>query len=260
MQKAGQWERMEPILEFVRKETPFSPTEKMQGFLLMAYLKKGEYDSIISSFESFKEEREMTKISWNIYLSALGKRGEISKLRDAFDNLSSLGFTPDEYSYHALIEGYMISRQYKQALETLDTMKANNVQPTSQTYTILVHWYAQYNNIPEAISMIKKMKKDGLDPTVYTHTALIHGMCANKKQLEGFEWLKQLYKDGFQPNIRAYTSLAKTFNETRQYGYVIRLWKMLQNDENIEISTMNKNFFTKIIKKAGTSLSDTGKE
>ena len=54
--------------------------------------------------------------------------------------------------------------------------------------------------------------------------------------------------------------LAKTFNETRQYGYVIRLWKMLQNDENIEISTMNKNFFTKIIKKAGTSLSDTGKE
>jgi len=259
MQRAGQWERMEPVLRFVEEKASFPATEKMYGFFLMALLKKQQYQRITQFFnEEIRGKQElMSPQNINIYLLSLAREGQVNTLLSDLSELQEQGFVPSEYTYHAIVEGHMIARQYKEASKAVMQMKEQGVEPTVQTYTIMVDWYARHDMPGRAEKTIERMRQEGLTPNTVTYTALIHGLSINKKHVEGFEWIRKLYDQNLaQPNLRTYTTLIRSFDESRQFGYVLRLWKMLQEDEKIEVPKMTHNWIQKIIRKAGVSLTE----
>lgn len=249
---------MEKVVDFVEKEAPFQPNEKMYGFLLMAYSQKKEYEKVVSKFNAIKSESNLLSvINWNICLLSLAKMNKPDELLNEYEDFKKSGLEPSEHTFHAVIEGLMIGKQFDKAVSFVQEMKNFNIQPTPRTYTIIVNWYARYKEFEKANQIINQMKEDGIEPTEVTYTGLIRGYVLHDEQLEGFKLLKGIYDNpNLRPNLYSYTTLISKFNETKQYGYVIRLWKMLQDDTTITVPTAVRNYILKIIDKAGISLSD----
>ncbi|XP_024543124.1 putative pentatricopeptide repeat-containing protein At3g23330 [Selaginella moellendorffii] len=169
--------------------------------LLSGYSQQGDYESVLSRFETMDAKGLVNGITIIFALTACSHTGSIGLAKDLFDGLRHLVY---------------------------------GVAPTLEHFTCMVDFYGRANLFDEALELIKSMREDhGLEPDVILWRTLL-GACRKWKKVDvgrlAFESLLELDKEVsaayvLMAGIYASSGMLKERDEVLKTRKDVRAWK-----------------------------------
>ena len=245
----------------MKKESDVQPDEKCYGFLLMAYHSNKQYHEIVNTVEHIEEENIRNNIFIRVqYMNALAKLGKYQDIEKEWNNILNEKIEFDSSALHAVLEGYANAGKFAEATELLENMQSKySIAPDVRTYTILISGYANRGLKDDAIRVLNEMKEKNIQPNPVTYSALIAGLAKTGNPELGFFWLEKMEEEGVKPPLPAFKSLISRFVQTKQYGYIIRMNRILERlekEKTLIFDKNTKNYLNSIISTSGVALND----
>ncbi|XP_056693181.1 pentatricopeptide repeat-containing protein At1g73400, mitochondrial isoform X2 [Spinacia oleracea] len=146
------------------------------------------------------------------------------------EEMSSMGFTPDSFTYNAAIETYCKAGMVTEAVGLFELMKTKpsiSSPPTAKTYAIVILALVKIDRIDDCFRVIGDMIQSGCLPDVSTYKELIQGMCLAGKVKETYWFLEEMEKKGYPSDIVTYNCFLKVLCENRKADEAIQLYRRM---------------------------------
>ncbi|KAI9793930.1 MAG: hypothetical protein M1833_000499 [Piccolia ochrophora] len=113
---------------------------------------------------------------WNHILNARGFQRNLPEVMRVYQRMLDAGVPFDTFTYAALINSLVLSRQYTQAAKILRTvMRREGVRPTSLHFGIVMRGYMRSGDLENLMKLFRRMHKMNIKSTVSTNLAIIRG-------------------------------------------------------------------------------------
>ncbi|PRQ54760.1 putative pentatricopeptide [Rosa chinensis] len=111
--------------------------------------------------------------TFNSFLGAYGKSGQIDKMEKWYDEFQLMGIKPDLKTFNVLIKSYGTARMYEKMGSVMEFMEKRYFTPTVVTYNIVIEVFGKAGNIVKMEEYFRKMKHQGMKPSSITYCSLV---------------------------------------------------------------------------------------
>nr|CAB3474493.1 unnamed protein product [Digitaria exilis] len=148
--------------------------------LLAAYVDAGELDALDTAFRQIPASHPTIVpniYSYNILISALCQKPDLSAALDVIPLMEKCGIKPDVISFNILLNGFYNNGRFDDAEKVWEMMKERNVEPYTRSYNAKVRGLVSEGRMQDAAALVEKMQKDGPKPDTVSYNELIRGYC-----------------------------------------------------------------------------------
>lgn len=132
-------------------------------------------------YQTYVETIDMNNII--IYNSILDVFVTFEKLDKAFEIYTKMrknqNLVPDHITFNTLIKGCCKVKDFEQANNYFQDMRALDVKPNRITYNSLMDLAVKIQNMQKALYFIQEMQKDGITPDGFTYSIIVNGLKLN---------------------------------------------------------------------------------
>ncbi|KAJ8471910.1 hypothetical protein OPV22_026253 [Ensete ventricosum] len=118
------------------------------------------------------------------------------------------GFSPNIYSYTAVILGFSKQGLWNEAYCFLKLMQSEGYMPTVVTYTILIKNLCRDGKLKEALGILETMDKEGCPPDLVTFNVLLHALCDHNAITEAHNFIQIMEEKGYLLDQFSWCALA----------------------------------------------------
>ncbi|KAF9597230.1 hypothetical protein IFM89_016371 [Coptis chinensis] len=167
--------------------------------LLDMYCKCGRLDVACKLFDKMTY-RDVA--SWTSMICGYSHAGNMNQSLLLFEQMSSEGVEPNEFTWNVIISGYAHSGDCNGALELFSRMRNRGLTPDLVTWNATIAGLVQNNRNVEALTLFSKMLALELKPNAVTISGLLPG-CGSAgsihrgKQLHGLMYRRRLHLNIF---------------------------------------------------------------
>ncbi|KAK7846567.1 putative pentatricopeptide repeat-containing protein [Quercus suber] len=199
--RAKMFDEMERILDQLKHETRFSPTEIIFCNVISFYARARLPDRAVLTFFRMPDFRcHRTVKSLNSLLNGLCNCGEFRKLREMFLGFHKYG-TPDACTYNILIKACCRSGRLEDARYVFDEMQRRGVCPSVVTFGTLIHQLCLNFRLEEAFKLKNDMMRVyGVMPNAFVYTSLIKGVCGIGELSLAFKLKEEMVRNKLKLN------------------------------------------------------------
>ncbi|KAJ0247793.1 putative pentatricopeptide repeat-containing protein [Hirschfeldia incana] len=240
----------------VYKSFRFSPT--VFDMVLKVYAEKGLVKEALHVFDNMGG-RVPSLLSCNSLLSCLVKKGECFVALRVYDQMVSLGVSPDVFTcsivvnaycksgevergvefaermememnvvtFNSLVNGYAVSGDVEGVRRVLGMMSERGVCWNVVTYTLLIKCYCRKGLMEEAEKVFESVKKEEKDQRVYG--VLIDGYCRCGKVSDAVRVHDEMLRKGVRTNATIVNSLINGYCKAGQLVEAERMFMRMKD-------------------------------
>ncbi|KAM3698244.1 hypothetical protein ACB098_06G174000 [Castanea mollissima] len=212
--RAKMFDEMERILDQLKHETRFSPTEIIFCNVISFYARARLPDRAIHTFFRMPDFRcHRTVKSLNSLLNGLCNCGEFRILREMFLGFHKYG-TPDTCTYNILIKACCRSGRLEDARYVFDEMRRRGVCPNVVTFGTLIHQLCLNFQLEEAFKLKNDMVRAyGVMPNAFVYASLIKGVCRIGELSLAFRLKEEMVRNRLKLDSTVYATLIRVLFE-----------------------------------------------
>ncbi|XP_047949885.1 pentatricopeptide repeat-containing protein At1g73400, mitochondrial [Salvia hispanica] len=176
-----------------------------------------------------------------------------TKAMGVLDNMISMGFTPEYFTYNTAIDTFCKAGMLKDAAEILQFMKTKGStmsSPTAKTYAIMMVALVQNDRMDECFEILADMIASGCLPDVSTYKELIDAMCSAGKIEAAYKFLEEMGQTSYPPDIVTYNCFLKVLCDNRNSEEALRLFRKM-NEVGCSPSVQTYNMLIVLFFKIG---------
>lgn len=126
--------------------------------LMTMYIKCGD---LVKAKSVFSRSSSKDLVMWNSIISGYAQHGLGVEALKAFDEMNSLGITPDPVTFVCVLSACSYTGMFKAGIEIFESMRFKyGVEPGTEHYACMVDLLVRAGHIKEAMSFIIKMPID----------------------------------------------------------------------------------------------------
>jgi pentatricopeptide repeat protein len=170
-------------------------------------------------------------VTMNTVLDACFRAGITESAQRMFNELPSLGLTPDRITFSTMIKGFARQGLVDDALESLEAMDKAAPWSDHSIYNAIIDAATQQAKWAEADAIYDRMVAKGIKPTIYTLVSVLkrHGREGNvQKAEEIFRSMPQQY--GFKPSVQSYTCMLTVYVSNGFITQALRLFDRMKTE------------------------------
>ncbi|PAN28098.1 hypothetical protein PAHAL_5G130900 [Panicum hallii] len=193
--------------------------------LLAAYVDAGDFDALATAFQQIPASYPTivpNVPSYNILISALCQKPDLSAALDVIALMDKCGLTPDEISFNTLLNGFYNNGCCDDTEKVWEMMKERNVEPGTKSYNAKLRGLVSRGSIEDAIGLIERMQKDGPKPDTVSYNELIRGYCNEGRLDEAKKVYDDLVKNECAPNRGTFHTLVPRLLEAGELDSALR--------------------------------------
>ncbi|TKW17162.1 hypothetical protein SEVIR_5G347800v4 [Setaria viridis] len=194
--------------------------------VLAAYLKARDFDALATAFQQIPASHPTivpSVYSYNILISALCQKPDLSAALDVIPLMEKCGLTPNEVSFGILLNGFYRNGRFDDA-EKVREMMERNVKPNVKCYNAKLRDLVAQGRIQDAVAVIEAMQKDGPKPDSVSYNELIRGYCKEGKLEEAKKVYDDLVKNECAPNRGTFHTLVSHFLEAGELDLALNCY------------------------------------
>ncbi|KAF9921028.1 hypothetical protein FBU30_008984 [Linnemannia zychae] len=162
--------------------------------LIYAACRRSDLFSALSLFKQLQSKHpswELDTTVYNAIISAAGATGQMRVAEKTFACLIEDGLTPDHYSFHGLLNGYVGSGDLEAAIMIPQQMVKYKLSPNTKTFNLVMKAYmGARRDLPTMQKLFRVMQHSGkaVPPDLVTFNQLLDGYrrTRNVKQFDAF--------------------------------------------------------------------------
>ncbi|KAJ1285746.1 hypothetical protein BS78_03G300600 [Paspalum vaginatum] len=184
--------------------------------LLTAYVDAGDFDALATAFKQIPDSHPTvvpSVCSYNILISALCQKPDLSAAVDVIPLMEKCGLTPNIISFKTLLNGFYNHGRLDDAEIVWDMMKERNVEPDAMCYNAELRGLVSEGRIEDAVALVERMQKDGPKPDTVSYNELIRGYLKEGRLDEAKKVYHDLVKNECTPNRGTFHTLVPRFVE-----------------------------------------------
>jgi pentatricopeptide repeat protein len=185
--------------------------------LLAAYVDASDFDALATAFQQILASHPTivpTVYSYNILISALCQKPDLSAALDVIALMEKRGLTPDIISFKTLLNGFYNNDRFDDAEKVWDMIKERNVVPDAKIYyNAKLRGLVSQGRVEDAVALIERMQKEGPKPDPVSYNELIRGYCKEGRLNEAKKVYDDLIKNECTPNSGTFHTLVPHFVE-----------------------------------------------
>ncbi|XP_062223403.1 small ribosomal subunit protein mS78 (rPPR3a)-like [Phragmites australis] len=192
--------------------------------LLAAYVDAREFDALATAFQEIPASHPTvvpSVYSYNILISALCQKPDLSAAIDVIALMEKCGLTPDKVSFNTLLNGFINNGRFNDAEKVWDMMKEWDLEPDAKSYNAKLRGLVAEGRIEDAAAVIERMEKDGPKPDSVSYNELIRGYCKEGRLDEAKKVYDDLVKNECAPNKGTFHTLVPLLVEAGELDRAI---------------------------------------
>ncbi|KAL8142479.1 hypothetical protein V2J09_015511 [Rumex salicifolius] len=200
------------------------------NMLLDAFCKCCLVDRAEAMFKKVKSKIKPDANTYNILFFGWCRIRNPRRGMKLLDEMISLGFTPDNFTYNTAIDTFSRLGMIDEAVELFKFMKERGStlsSPTAKSYSIIILALVKHDRIDDSFRMLEDMLSTGCLPDVTTYKDLIEGMCSAGKIDEAYRLLDETGKSGYPPDIVTYNCFLKVLCDDKRKDEAFSLFKRM---------------------------------
>mmetsp|Transcript_7460 Transcript_7460/g.10456 ORF Transcript_7460/g.10456 Transcript_7460/m.10456 type:complete len:768 (+) Transcript_7460:89-2392(+) len=185
------------------------------NILLNAYAKAGDADkskALVASMEA--QNMEPDKITHTTLMKCLVRRNRLKEateilqmLQAKADSEKNYKLRPDMRMFNTLIEGRLLSLNFKDVEKLIDSMKSSGLNPDLMTYSLMMDGYLRAQQPKKGLSLLAEMKDNGIPPNLHVYTTAIASAAQCGELTLALNLLQEMKSVGVRPNLRTFTAV-----------------------------------------------------
>jgi len=178
--------------------------------LLAAYVDASDFDALATAFQQIPASHPTivpTVYSYNILISALRQKPDLSAALDVITLMEKRGVSPDIISFNILLNGFYNNDSFDDAEKVWEIMKERNVEPDVKSYNAKLRGLVSQGRVEDAVALIERMQKEGPKPDSVSYNELIRGYCKEGRLNEAKKVYDDLVKNECAPNRGTFHTL-----------------------------------------------------
>ncbi|WVZ68559.1 hypothetical protein U9M48_017487 [Paspalum notatum var. saurae] len=193
--------------------------------LLAAYVDAGDFDALDAAFKQIPDSHPAVVpnvFSYNILISALCQKPDLSAALGVVPLMEKCGITPDDVSFNTLLNGFYNHGRLDDAEKVWEMMKERNVEPDAKCYNAKLRGLVSEGRIEDAIALVERMQKDGPKPDTVSYNELIRGYFKEGRLDDAKKVYHDLVKNECAPNRGTFHTIVPRFVEAGDLDLAVR--------------------------------------
>ncbi|KAI1657551.1 hypothetical protein F4813DRAFT_80689 [Daldinia decipiens] len=199
------------------------------NILLNAYVKAGDYDGAISTFENLVAAGKWDRFSFGTMMQMAGDRGDLGFTIDLYRQLLSLGGKADAAILSAIVDAYC-RNDHMQSAEDVCVRAASKGIVDTQMWNKLIYYHAIRRDLAAINRLLTLMADKEIPYNYHTYQQLLIGLAICRQSLHALNLLSAALRDNiFTVTAEHFHIVMGALLVTGEPGAVLRLDKMMQD-------------------------------
>ncbi|KAI0110110.1 hypothetical protein F4814DRAFT_390847 [Daldinia grandis] len=199
------------------------------NILLNSYVKAGDYDKAISTFENLVAAGKWDRYSYGTMMQMTGDRGDLGFTIDLYRQLLSSGEQVDAAILGAIVDAYC-RNDHMQSAEDVCVRAASKGIVDTQMWNKLIYYHAIRRDLAAINRTLTLMAEKEIPYNYYTYQQLLIGLAICRQSLHALNLLTAALRDNiFTVTIEHFHVVMGALLVTGEPGAVLRLDKMMQD-------------------------------
>lgn len=183
---------------------------------------------------------EADLVVYNALLNFFGKAGFPYLSVELYNDMLDSGFTPDKYSFVALLSGLCEARRIDEAVNAYHGILMNYPGQDAHIHTVIIDGLIKIGKFYRAIKLFRKAIAEKYALDVVSYTVAIRGLLRSGRTGEACTLYNQMKEAGISPDAHMYNVMLSVFCRQRDLKMVIQL---LQEMIGARIELSYNNYF-----------------
>ena len=188
------------------------------------------YPSLVTELQTSPEEP--SKRNHELLQSVMrfiARTNKFTLLLRMFNDLPTLGFTPNDKDHHNLIAGMARTGKLDKALKWIESMPASHgIQPSASDWNVILNGHRRAGDVDGMRRLLERMRSAGAEPNVVSYNSLISALFELGKVPEVREVIKEMEQRGVKKDIWTETALLGGFVDAGELGSAKEVQQRLQ--------------------------------
>ncbi|KAJ8751623.1 hypothetical protein K2173_025778 [Erythroxylum novogranatense] len=218
--------------------------------LLRRYSRAGMTQAAIRTLEyacnlPWIRDSDAAKSLFEILLDSLCKEGHASLANDYLNKQRefNLQWVLAVRVYNIMLNGWLRSRNLKQAERLWLQMKKENVKPSIVTYGTMIEGYCRMRHVESAINLVDDMIKEGVEPNSIVYNPIIDALAEAGRFKEVSKMMERILLCESGPTLSTYNSLVKGYCKAGDLAGASDILKVMISRGFVPTTTTYNYFF-----------------
>ncbi|KAF3067165.1 hypothetical protein GL218_08797 [Daldinia childiae] len=199
------------------------------NILLNSYVKAGDYDEAISTFENLVAAGKWDRYSFGTMMQMAGDRGDLGFTIDLYRQLLSLGGQADAAILGAIVDAYC-RNDHMQSAEDVCVRAASKGIVDTQMWNKLLYYHAIRRDLAAINRLLTLMADKEIPYNYYTYQQLLIGLSICRQSHHALNLLTAALRENiFTVTIEHFHIVMGALLVTGDPGAVLRLDKLMQD-------------------------------
>lgn len=166
---------------------------------------------IIKSIKNEKKKSNAKHVrhSCLVLIQSFCKKQLIEEAQAIVSWMISIGMSPDNSIYNAVITGLCKAEMPDEAMALLEEMRSKHHKPDIYAYNVIMSSYAKAGEMEKACDVFSKAENADIKFHSFTYQILIDGFCRLGNLEKAHHYFSELKKSGRCPNTESYSKLIR---------------------------------------------------
>ncbi|KAI0379800.1 hypothetical protein F5Y04DRAFT_259167 [Hypomontagnella monticulosa] len=225
----GQVEETQRIFDDISKRFRMNPNTHCWNILLNAYVKAGDYDGAISTFEKHVAMGRPDAYSYGTMIQLAGDRGDLGFTVDLYHRSRAAGVRADEAILCGLVDAYC-RNDYLQAAEDVIVRAAKEKVASTYIFNKLINHYGARRDLAGINKVLEIMAEKNVPFDKYTYRQLLIGLSVCRQSQHALNLLITALKDNiFEVTTEHFSTVMGSLITSGEPGAALRLHKLMQD-------------------------------
>ncbi|XP_002990065.2 pentatricopeptide repeat-containing protein At3g53170 [Selaginella moellendorffii] len=208
------------------------PNRVTYNIILDAYAKSGSLDKLhdlaLQMLQSPSPSCRPDHWSRNAIVKGFGNRGDIRRMEEWFQRLTTPSDGPDSLTLHSLMAAYAKAEMFDKMHAVVRYIHRYHYQVDAVTYNILINAYGRAGRKTQMLKTFTSMKCGGVRPDSVTYCTLInfYGKFGMQRKLPRL--LEQMSMHKVQPDTALYNSVLDAYRRASDISSIDRYFAAMQ--------------------------------
>ncbi|PPS06297.1 hypothetical protein GOBAR_AA14352 [Gossypium barbadense] len=204
--------------------------EPLFRFVIDAFCRSRKLSDAVFAFESMKKliDGRPSVVIYNVMINGYLKSGDFDNALRFYERMEKDRVKPDVCTFNTLISGYCRNGKFESGLKLFKEMKEKSCRPNVVSFNTLIQGFFRERKVKEAIEMANEMTQSGCQFSTVTCEILVKGLCMEGQVLEASDMIVDFCRKGLLPKGFDYCGLVEELcgkgNAGRAFEVVNELW------------------------------------
>ncbi|KAI1405323.1 hypothetical protein F4819DRAFT_444804 [Hypoxylon fuscum] len=225
----GEAEEAQRIFDAISEKFGLEPNSYNWNILLNAYVKAGDYEGAISTFESIVAAGKLDRYSYGTMMGMAGDRGDLGFTIDLYRGAPSAGVRADSIILSSLVEAYCQNDNFRAAEDVCLRATRKGIAST-QMWNKLLHSHALRRDLAAINKLLNIMAENNIPYDQITYQQLLLGLCICRQSQHALSLLTVALKDKiFEVTLEHFHIVMGGLLTTGNPAAVLSLHRLMQD-------------------------------